>query len=98
MKISNALMLIGGLGSWLLFIVAISVSSFGLLENMFGQAHYENLLFYAAMIVSVIGAVIFISRLVQHRLISIPVIAGLLSFCFITTIFALFVMKAVRYT
>jgi hypothetical protein len=97
MKIPNALMLIGGFGSWLLFVVAISVSSFGLLENMFGQAHYENLLIYAAMIVSVIGAVIFILYLIQHRLFSLAIIGGLLSFCFIATVFALFVLKAVRY-
>lgn len=95
MKISNLLMLIGGLGCWLLFIIGVSIGSFGVLENL-GSTFSSNLFFYISFIFAGLGTVAFLVFLKKSKMLSISVIGGLLATTYLSALVLLWLHKALR--
>ena len=93
---SNATAL-AGIGSWLVFALALFKGGFGLLENMGAATHVSNWLLFLAMTLAAVASFRLISAIKQSGTLSLGFLGGLAGLVFLGTLAALALIKWLKY-
>ena len=94
MKVTKFLMLVGGLGCWVILAIGISVGPFGFFRYQFNTLSVSNVLLVFSFTFAVIGSIAFFIFLKQNKLLSISILGGVLAAGFLSAVFA-FLLKRV---
>ena len=93
----NGLLVIAGLGAWVLFFVSIASGGFGLLSNLVGT-HTSNWLLLASVVLAVIASGLMTKKLAELGALTLPMISGILGMVLVMTLVVLALLRALRYT
>ena len=92
----NTLLVIAGLGAWVLFLASIAIGGFDLLTNFVGM-HTSNLLLLAALILAVIASGLMTKKLAELGALTLPMVSGVLGMVLVATVVVLALLRAWRY-
>ncbi len=92
----NTLLVIAGLGSWVLFLVSIAIGGFDLLTNLVGM-HTSNVLLLAALALAVIASGLMTKKLAELGALTLPMVSGILGMVLVATVVVLALLRAWRY-
>lgn len=97
MSKKDTLLIICGIGSWVLFIVAVSSGGFGLLENFIGT-HTSNWLLLLSILLAIFAAALLLRKLADLSALSLPMVSGILGLMLIGTIVVLALLRVLRFS
>jgi len=92
----NTLLVIAGLGAWVLFFVSIEIGGFDLLTNLVGT-QTSNWLLLISLVLAIIAGGLMTKKLAELGAMTLPMISGILGMVLVATVVVLALLRAWRY-